>query len=68
MLSLPDTDKAAETWRRVLVIEQDPNPGVRSFLLSHVGEEVTEYLGRGHRERRCHQCHPFIDSKPSLLL
>lgn len=50
MLSLPDTDKAAETWRRVLVIEQDPNPGcpiplVRSFLLSHVGEEVTEYLG-----------------------
>ena len=68
MLSLPDTDKAAETWRRVLVIEQDPNPGVRSFLLSHVGEEVTEYLGRGHRERRCHQCHPFIDSEPSLLL
>ena len=33
VLSLPDTDKATETWRRVLVIELDPNPGLPIPLL-----------------------------------
>ena len=32
--------------------------------LSHVGEEVTEYLGRGHGKRRSHQYPPSYTPSP----